>query len=96
MQLLIIYLLVINIIAFVLMGMDKSYARHKKRRVPEKRLFGISAIGGALGAWIGMQVWRHKTKHTSFRVGIPLLFIFNLVVIYYLMGLIGMNFESIA
>ncbi|MCM3625841.1 DUF1294 domain-containing protein [Paenibacillus glycanilyticus] len=96
MQLLIIYLLVINILAFSLMGMDKSYARHKKRRVPEKRLFGVSALGGALGAWIGMQVWRHKTKHTSFRIGIPLLFVFNMVVIYYLLGLFGMNFDSIA
>lgn len=96
MQLLIIYLLVINIIAFVLMGMDKSYARQKKRRVPEKRLFGVSAIGGALGAWIGMRVWRHKTKHASFRIGIPLLFVLNVVVIYYLIGLAGVNFEFIA
>ncbi|GLX70763.1 DUF1294 domain-containing protein [Paenibacillus glycanilyticus] len=96
MLLLIIYWIVINFIAFALMGMDKSYARHKKRRIPEKRLFGISAIGGALGAWIGMQVWRHKTKHTSFRVGIPLLFVLNLVILYYVMGLIGINVGSIA
>ncbi|MCK9861426.1 DUF1294 domain-containing protein [Paenibacillus sp. ATY16] len=96
MILLIIYLLVVNITAFAMMGMDKSYARRKKRRIPEKRLFGVSAIGGALGAWIGMQAWRHKTKHASFRVGIPLLFIFNLVVIYYLAGLIGMNFNFVA
>ncbi|WP_201000378.1 DUF1294 domain-containing protein [Paenibacillus glycanilyticus] len=96
MILLIIYLLVVNIIAFAMMGMDKNYARRKKRRIPEKRLFGVSAIGGALGAWIGMQIWRHKTKHASFRVGIPLLFIFNLVVIYYLAGLIGMNFNFVA
>ncbi|QAY68343.1 DUF1294 domain-containing protein [Paenibacillus protaetiae] len=61
------------------MGYDKQRAKHHEWRVPEKRLFGLGAIGGALGVWMGMRVWRHKTKHRSFTVGVPLLFLWNVV-----------------
>lgn len=58
------YIVAINIVAFALMGSDKARARKKKRRVPEKRLFGIAALGGALGIMLGMSRFRHKTLHT--------------------------------
>jgi uncharacterized membrane protein YsdA (DUF1294 family) len=72
------YLLIINLIGFILMGWDKYKAKKRQRRVPETRLFLIAAIGGSLGSWMGMSAFRHKTKHRSFTLGIPALFIFNL------------------
>ncbi|WP_218094221.1 DUF1294 domain-containing protein [Paenibacillus solanacearum] len=85
MKLLFIYLLVMNVAVFVLMGHDKSRARKGGRRVPERRLFGLSAAGGALGAWVGMRVWRHKTKHVSFQLGIPALLLLNAAVVFALL-----------
>ena len=67
-----IYYLCVNVIAFILYGLDKKYAREGRWRIPEKTLLGISLIGGAAGAWIGMQTFRHKTKHMSFRTLVPL------------------------
>lgn len=72
------YLLIINIAGFAAMGVDKQKARKQQWRIPEKRLFLCGLIGGALGVWLGMRIWHHKTKHRSFTVGIPLLFVFNL------------------
>ena len=67
-----IYYICVNVIAFILYGLDKKYAREVRRRIPEKTLLGIALIGGAAGAWIGMQTFRHKTKHMSFRMLVPL------------------------
>lgn len=67
-----IYYIFVNIIAFILYGLDKKYAREGRWRIPEKTLLGIAMIGGAAGAWIGMQTFRHKTKHMSFRMLVPL------------------------
>jgi uncharacterized membrane protein YsdA (DUF1294 family) len=81
----IIYLVVVNLIGFALMGYDKSQSRSRGRgqRVPEKRLFAFAAMGGALGSWIGMRIYRHKTKHMTFVVGLPVLLVFNIVCAYY-------------
>ena len=67
-----IYYICANIIAFILYGLDKKYAREGRWRILEKTLLGIAMIGGAAGAWIGMQTFRHKTKHMSFRTLVPL------------------------
>lgn len=67
-----------------MMAYDKSQAGRHKRRIPEKRLFGYAACGGALGAWIGMYAYRHKTKHVSFIIGMPVLLIVNAVLIYWI------------
>ena len=67
-----IYYICVNIIAFILYGLDKKYAREGRWRISEKTLLGIAMIGGAVGAWIGMQTFRHKTKHMSFRTLVPL------------------------
>ncbi|AJY76669.1 DUF1294 domain-containing protein [Paenibacillus beijingensis] len=72
------YIAIINIAAFAMFGSDKAAARKNRRRIPEKRLFLVSAAGGSMGALIGMRIWRHKTKHASFTIGIPLLLLLNL------------------
>ncbi|WP_028610927.1 DUF1294 domain-containing protein [Paenibacillus harenae] len=91
---LIIYLAAVNGYAFLLMGHDKQRARKQRRRVPEKRLFMLSAIGGAAGTWLGMRAWRHKTQHRSFTVGIPFLLGMNLLVLIGILWLVGINVKS--
>ena len=76
--LLAIWLIVINLVTFFVFGFDKLKAKYKEkhetaRRVPEKTLFLLAALGGSVGALIGMRVWRHKTLHKTFRIDIPLI-----------------------
>lgn len=71
MKYLFVYLLVINAAAFVLMRIDKQKARKREYRIPEAVLIGSAVVGGSLGAWFGMQVFRHKTRHKKFTLGIP-------------------------
>lgn len=66
-----IYLLIINVIAFALMGIDKKRAIRHAYRIPEKTLFLSALLGGSVGAILGMQYFRHKTKHLSFQLGMP-------------------------
>ena len=74
----IIYLLIVTIIAFCLMGIDKMQAKKKKWRIPEKTLFLSAVLGGSIGANAGMQVFRHKTKHMSFVIGMPAILILQI------------------
>ncbi|TMV48961.1 DUF1294 domain-containing protein [Paenibacillus mesophilus] len=83
------YWLAINVVGFFLFGLDKLKAVRKERRVPEKRLFLIAALGGAAGAWIGMRSFRHKTKHASFTFGVPALLLLNIVCISLLIKAFG-------
>lgn len=71
-----VYLLVMNLVTFLVFGLDKWKAKRKEkkesvRRVPEKTLFLLSALGGSMGAILGMKVFHHKTLHKTFRFGIP-------------------------
>lgn len=75
----IIYLVMINAVAFMLMGFDKRRARKNAWRIPEKTLFGSALLGGSIGAITGMQVFRHKTKHLSFQIGMPAILILQIV-----------------
>ena len=70
---LLIVLLVMNLIAFALMGIDKRKAKKGARRIPEKTLFLFTALFGGLGGTLGMYRFRHKTKHWYFKLGFPLL-----------------------
>ena len=70
---LIIWLVIINLIAFALYGIDKKRAKKGQWRISEKALFLAAILGGSLGALLGMQLFRHKTKHWYFRFGIPLI-----------------------
>ena len=74
-----IYLLVINIIGFLIMGIDKAKARADAWRIPEKTLFIIALIGGAFGMWCGMYSFHHKTRHWYFKLGIPCIVALNVL-----------------
>lgn len=65
------YLLGINILAFCLYGIDKAKAKMDLWRIPEATLLGVAFIGGSVGAWAGMQFFRHKTKHWKFKILVP-------------------------
>ena len=65
------YLAVITVVTFLVYGIDKWKAQHKRWRIPESVLLGLAAIGGSVGAWLGMKVWRHKTQHKKFQYGVP-------------------------
>ena len=75
----ILYLVLENILAFALMGIDKSKAKHHKWRIQERTLFGSAIMGGSVGALYGMHFFRHKTKHKSFMLGMPAILIIQLV-----------------
>lgn len=81
------YLLGVNVISFSLMGIDKRKAMRKNWRVPERTFWGLGLLGGALGLLVGMSWFRHKTKHASFKVGVPFLLIVNIVLMIILVTL---------
>lgn len=73
------YLILINIIGFAAMGMDKRKAKKHKWRTKEATLFLIAIIGGSPGSWLGMYVFHHKTRHWYFVIGMPLILIAQVV-----------------
>ena len=73
MKFLILYLLIINAAGFLLMLIDKYKARKNLWRIPEKTLLGVALMGGSVGSYAGMQLFRHKTKHPQFYIGIPII-----------------------
>lgn len=81
-----VYLIFMNLLAFLLMGLDKSKARRNRWRIPEKTLFLSAILGGSIGAILGMQVFRHKTKHASFRIGMPCILIVQLGLAVYILS----------
>jgi len=80
------YFILLNILGFVSMRRDKLLASLRARRTPENTLMFIAFAGGALGSWVGMYVFRHKTKHPSFTIGVPLLLAWNVFSFMWLMG----------
>lgn len=84
MKYILIYLLAINIISFAMMGIDKSRARIHQWRISEASLFLSAMLGGSVGSIVGMQLYRHKTKHWYFQVGMPAILILQLILIYFL------------
>lgn len=87
MKLIIIYAAIINGIGFFLMGWDKAKAKAKAWRIAEKTLFATAFAGGSLGIWIGMEFFRHKTKHWYFKYGIPVLCLVQMAgVVFILQG----------
>lgn len=77
----VIYLILINLITFLAMYIDKRKAKKGKRRIPEKTLFILVGLGGGIGGILGMYLFRHKTKKTRFVIGFPAILIFEALVV---------------
>lgn len=77
---LIIYLILMNIVGFVIMGIDKKRAIRQEWRIPEKTFFIVSAVGGSAGSLVGMYVFHHKTKHWYFVVFIPVILAAQIII----------------
>ena len=80
-KILIVYLVTINVATFFVYGIDKWKAKRSKWRVTEAALLLLAVLGGSIGAWLGMKVWRHKTMHKKFKYGIPLIIIVQVAVV---------------
>jgi uncharacterized membrane protein YsdA (DUF1294 family) len=80
----VIYLIGVNLFTVLLMRIDKQKAIKQQFRIPERTFWALSILGGALGTYIGMKWFRHKTKHASFVIGMPVLIIFHLVLTVFL------------
>jgi len=80
-KIIVLYLVFINVLTFLLYGIDKWKAKRARWRIPESVLLGLAAIGGSVGAWLGMRVWHHKTRHKKFRYGVPAILVAQIVLL---------------
>ena len=79
MKIILLILLSVNLLAFCMYGLDKLTAKRGAWRIPEATLLLVAALGGSLGALLGMELFRHKTKHARFRVLVPLFLVLHIV-----------------
>ena len=77
-------LIVVNIVTFVVYGIDKWKAMKGRWRISEFTLLLLAVIGGSIGALLGMRVWHHKTKHLKFKYGVPLILLAQLALLYFI------------
>lgn len=80
---LIYYLLVINAATFIIYGIDKYKAKKAKWRISEATLLTMAAVGGSIGAWLGMKAWHHKTLHRKFKYGVPIILLIQIALMIY-------------
>lgn len=79
----------LNLLTFIIYGIDKLKAKKAKWRISEATLLLLAVIGGSIGAWLGLQVWHHKTQHKKFYIGIPLILTLQVVATVYILSLIA-------
>lgn len=82
MDIIVLYLIIINALSFVLMLVDKYNAQNNLRRIPEATLLTVAGIGGSLGCYLAMKACRHKTKHKKFSVGVPVMLVIHIVILW--------------
>jgi uncharacterized membrane protein YsdA (DUF1294 family) len=82
-------LLTLNLLTFIIYGIDKFKAKKAKWRIPESTLLLLAVFGGSIGAWLGLQVWRHKTQHKKFYIGIPMILTLQVIATIYILYLIA-------
>ena len=76
------YLIVINIVTFLVYGIDKWKAKQGSWRISEVSLLILAVIGGCIGALLGMKIWHHKTMHKKFKYGLPMILLVQIALIY--------------
>ena len=84
MHIVLLYLVAVNLVTFFIYGIDKFKSKRAKWRVPEATLLGLAAVGGSIGAWLGMKLWHHKTAHKKFKYGIPLIIILQAAIVLWI------------
>lgn len=77
------YFILLNFLGFFLMYIDKEKSKKGKWRIKESTLLTTALIGGSIGSYLGMKIFRHKTKHAKFKFGIPLIIIIQLLILLY-------------
>ena len=82
------YLLAVNVLTFIVYGVDKWKAQRGRWRVPEATLMGLAALGGSVGAWLAMQLFRHKTQKKKFRYVVPILFVLQVAAVALFLNMI--------
>ena len=83
-KIIVFYLVFINVLTFLLYGIDKWKAKRSRWRIPESALLGMAAVGGSVGAWLGMRIWHHKTQHKKFRYGVPAILVVQIVLLLWI------------
>lgn len=84
-KLLLIYMIFVNVVTFLVYGVDKLKAKQSWWRISENTLIALALIGGSIGALLGMYLWRHKTQHKKFKYGVPVILVLQIVLIVVLM-----------
>jgi uncharacterized membrane protein YsdA (DUF1294 family) len=84
MEFFIYYLVIINLVGLLVIRIDKKKARKGSWRIPEKQIWLTALLGGSLGVFLGMEIYRHKTKHKSFIYGVPIIIILQISVAFFL------------
>lgn len=85
-ELIIGYIFLISVVAFVVYGIDKVKARRHSRRIPESTLLMLAAAGGGVGALAGIWLWHHKTRHKSFTIGVPAIIFAQVAIVLWAMA----------
>jgi uncharacterized membrane protein YsdA (DUF1294 family) len=80
------YFLIINIAAYIIMGIDKKRSKNSKWRIPERELFTLFLLGGSIGGLLGMNVFKHKTKHWYFKWGLPIIILVQLLIAVFMIN----------
>ncbi len=80
-DIIILYVAAVNVVSFLMMGIDKRKAMKRAFRIPESTLFVLAIIGGSIGAIIGMHLFRHKTRHWYFLYGMPVILALQIILI---------------
>ena len=83
-RIMIVYLIIVNVLAFILYGVDKRRAKNREWRISEKTLLGIAVVGGSIGAIFGMYAFHHKTRHWYFRCGLPVILIIQGLLVWFI------------
>ena len=84
-HILLLYLVAVNLVTFLIYGIDKFKSKRARCRVPEATLLWLAAVGGSIGAWLGMKLWHHKTAHKKFKYGIPLIIIIQAAIVLWIL-----------
>ena len=79
-------ILILNVVTFFVFGIDKFKAKKSLWRIPESTLLILAAVGGSVGAYLGMKVWHHKTLHKKFSLGVPAILLLHLALLVYIMN----------